>query len=221
MSISEIKRRARAELKGKWGLAISLTLVVFVINSVPSTIVNVLFGGGFPNGVHHSEPPIGASLFQIILSIALIPLSVAVYWFYLNLVRDNRTELTEVFLIYKDSTATFKAIGVSLLQGIFIFLWSLLLIIPGIIMGLAYSQSYFLLKDHPEYTVSQAIAESRVRMKGYKGKYFLMDLSFIGWGILSVLSLGIGFLWLVPYMSASMAEFYNELIAPKDYKETF
>jgi len=98
-------------------------------------------------------------------------------------------------------------------QGIFVFLWSLLLLIPGIIKGLAYSQTFYLLKDHPEYTVLEAITESRKRMVGYKWKYFLLHLSFIGWGILCLISLGIGLLWLVPYYNATMAAFYNEIIA--------
>jgi uncharacterized membrane protein len=217
--ISEIKRQARGMLKGNWGLAVSLTLIIFVINSVPTTAVNILFSGGIQNMANETEMPIGASLFQLIFSIALIPLSVAVYWFYLNLVRGNKLDIADVFTIYKDSDTTFKVIGLYILQGIFIFLWSLLFIIPGIIKSLSYSQTFYLLRDHPEYSITQAITESRIRMNGYKGKYFLLNLSFIGWGILCAFSLGIGLLWLIPYMSASTAEFYNELIASQDYKE--
>lgn len=76
-----------------------------------------------------------------------------------------------------------------------------------------------LLKDHPEYSVFEAITESRRRMKGYKGKYFLLNLSFIGWGILCLFTLGIGFLWLAPYIYTSNATFYQNLIADNE-KET-
>jgi uncharacterized membrane protein len=72
------------------------------------------------------------------------------------------------------------------------------------------------LKDHPEYTVLEAITESRKRMKGLKWKYFLMHLSFIGWGILCMFTLGIGLLWLIPYAGTTMAAFYNELIVPQE-----
>jgi uncharacterized membrane protein len=68
------------------------------------------------------------------------------------------------------------------------------------------------LKDHPEYSITEAITESKKIMQGYKWKYFLLHLSFIGWGILSLFTLGIGLLWLIPYMNTSLASFYNQRI---------
>ncbi|KHF31013.1 hypothetical protein LR68_00503 [Anoxybacillus sp. BCO1] len=91
-----------------------------------------------------------------------------------------------------------------------------MLIIPGIIKSLSYSQTFFLLKDHPEYSALQAISESKKRMKGYKGKLFLLYLSFIGWGLLSMLTFGIGFLWLVPYIYTSLAAFYDQFIRTQE-----
>ncbi|MDP4172279.1 MAG: DUF975 family protein, partial [Bacillota bacterium] len=141
--------------------------------------------------------------------------TVSLSWFYLALIRHDRPSASSVFEIYKDGKLSFKLVGASLLQRIYILLWSLLFIIPGIIKAISYSQTFFLLKDHPEYTVTEAITESKRRMKGYKGKYFLLGLSFIGWMFLCILTLGIGFLWLNPYMNASYAAFYNELIYPQ------
>src|SRR5690606_11316295 len=115
--------------------------------------------------------------------------------------------------ILAEGAKYFRIILLGFLIGIFTFLWSLLLVIPGIIKSLSYSQAYFIIKDHPEMSVLDAITESRHRMNGYKWKYFLLNLSFIGWGILSILTLGIGLLWLVPYITASYAAFYNDLIA--------
>jgi uncharacterized membrane protein len=125
-----------------------------------------------------------------------------------------------VFSIYKYGKTLFKIIGASLLQGLFLFLWSLLLIIPGIIKSLSYSQTFFLLRDHSEYTMFEAITESRKMMNGYKWKYFLLGLSFIGWGILCLFTLGIGFLWLVPYVSTAMATFYNQIVFSQDENDT-
>jgi uncharacterized membrane protein len=86
------------------------------------------------------------------------------------------------------------------------------LIVPGIIKSFSYSQVYFILKDTPTISANEAITQSRKLMFGYKWKYFLLLLSFIGWGILSVITLGIGFIWLVPYMTASLAAFYDQLV---------
>ncbi|MGE7764982.1 DUF975 family protein [Peribacillus sp. NPDC096540] len=216
MRISELKREALLSLKGKWGVAISLMLLVFLINFVLPAIVEIIGSGGFTQWFAQDETPIWSDIFGTVLSIALIPLTISTTWFYLNLVREGNPDIPEVFAIYKDGKTSFKIIGASILQGIFIFLWSLLFIIPGIIKGLSYSQLFFLLKDHPEYTVLEAITESRKRMKGLKWKYFLMNLSFIGWGILCIFTLGIGLLWLIPYAGTTMAAFYNELIVPQD-----
>jgi uncharacterized membrane protein len=117
--------------------------------------------------------------------------------------------------VYKDWELSLKVVGTAILVGIFTILWSLLLIIPGIIKGIAYSQVFFLLRDNPEYTALEAITESKKRMKGYKWKFFLLNLSFIGWAFIAIFTLGIGFLWLTPYILTANATFYNELIAPR------
>lgn len=216
MKISELKRQAKLSLKGKWGLAVLLTVIVFLISTVLPLVVEIILSGGFTQWLYQDETPFGASIFSTLLVIALVPLTVAVYWFYLTLVRTENPTIYKVFSIYKDGKNTLKLIFASILQGVLIFLWTLLLIIPGIIKSMSYSQMFFLLRDFPELTTLEAISESKKRMKGLKWKYFLMHLSFIGWGILCLFSIGIGFLWLVPYIGTTMAIFYNELIASQE-----
>jgi len=216
MKVSELKRQAKLSLKGKWGLAVLLTLIVFLISTFLPLVVEIILSGGFIQWFYQDETPFVASTFSTLLTIALLPLTVAVYWFFLTLVRNENPNIYKVFSIYKDGKNTLKLIFASILQGILIFLWTLLLIIPGIIKSMSYSQMFFLLRDFPELTTLEAISESIKRMKGLKWKYFLMHLSFIGWGILCLFSIGIGFLWLIPYIGTTMAIFYNELIAPQE-----
>jgi uncharacterized membrane protein len=213
LRISEIKRNAKQSLKGNWGLVVLLTFVLFLINAVLPTIIEIAMSGGFSGWINHE--PKGASIVNTLITIILVPLTFSVYWFYLSLIRKGNPPISQVFTIYKDGKQLLKIYGVTILQAIFVLLWSLLLIIPGIIKSLSYSQTYFLLRDHPEYTVIQAISESKKRMKGYKWKYFLLGLSFIGWSILCIFTLGIGLLWLIPYMTTSIATFYNEFIYPQ------
>ena len=104
-----------------------------------------------------------------------------------------------------------RALSVSLLQAIYLILWTLLLIVPGIIKAYSYSQTFFIALDKPELGAEECINESMRMMNGYKMKLFLLDLSFIGWWLLSILSLGIGFLWLLPYIYTSRSHFYEEL----------
>jgi len=92
---------------------------------------------------------------------------------------------------------------------IFVLLWSLLLIVPGIIAAFRYSMSFYILADNPDMGIMEAINESKRMMRGNKWKFFCLNLSFIGWAILGVLTLGIGYLWLTPYIEVTMIAFYD------------
>ncbi|WP_226644406.1 DUF975 family protein [Mesobacillus subterraneus] len=219
LTISQIKKKSLATLKGKWGLAVALTLIVFLITTFVPTIVEILLSGGFSQWFNQTETPVIADMVNLLISFLFIPLTVASYWFYLSIARWNDPKISDVFAVYKEWELSLKLIGTSILVGIFTMLWALLLIIPGIIKGLSYSQVFFLLRDNPELSALEAITESKVRMKGYKWKYFLMNLSFIGWAFIAIFTFGIGFLWLTPYISTANATFYNELIAPQGHEE--
>lgn len=216
LRISQIKKKSLASLKGKWGIGVGLTLIVFLITSIVPTIVEVLLSGGFSEWIDQTEPPLIADMVNLLISFLFIPMTVASYWFYLVIARWNDPKISDVFAVYKEWELSLKVIGTSILVGIFTILWSLLLIIPGIIKGISYSQVFFLLRDNPQLSALEAITESKVRMKGYKWKYFLLNLSFIGWAFIAIFTLGIGFLWLTPYISTANATFYNELITPQD-----
>ena len=102
------------------------------------------------------------------------------------------------------------------LMDLFIFLWSLLFLIPGIIKSLSYAMTPFILEENPELSANEAIDRSRAMMKGHKFDYFWLLLSFIGWGFLCIFTLGIGLLWLTPYMQTAVAAFYEDVKA--DYE---
>ncbi len=107
-----------------------------------------------------------------------------------------------------------------LLVNVFTFLWSLLFVIPGIVKAYSYSMAFYIKCDHPEYSATQAIDESRKIMHGNKWKLFMLDLSFLGWAILAAFTFGIGTLWLTPYQTAARTEFYLDLIDETPKLET-
>ncbi|MGG0654931.1 DUF975 family protein [Rummeliibacillus pycnus] len=216
MKISEIKRQSLQSLKGNWGLVVLLSFILFIMYFIFPIIVEILLSGGFNEWFNQEDTTTTQDIVNIFITILQIPLSIGVCWFYLSLVRDNNPKISNIFSIYSNGKTSIKVIGATILQGIFVFLWSLLLIIPGIIKSISYSQTFYILRDHPEYTILEAISESRRKMVGLKWKYFLLGLSFIGWGILCLLTLGIGFLWLTPYISTSMATFYKQVINSQD-----
>ena len=102
-------------------------------------------------------------------------------------------------------------LGTSALMTVFIFLWTLLLIVPGIIKGYAYAMTPYIMHDNPELSADDCINRSMEMMNGYKWKLFCLDLSFLGWVLLGIITLGIGLLWVSPYMECSHAKFYEEL----------
>ena len=98
-----------------------------------------------------------------------------------------------------------------LLTSLYIMLWSLLFIIPGLVKAYAYAMAPFILEENPNMTPSEAIKASRELMDGLKFDLFCLHWSFFGWALLSVLTLGIGSLWLNPYMNAATAAFYRSI----------
>ena len=193
---SEIRAKAREVLGGKifaknWLMALLACLIVDVIIGSTS---GISFG-------------IGA----IILA---GPLYLGINKLFLNTVRTSEEiKIEKVFEGFK----TFKeSLVLHIMESIFIFLWTLLFIIPGIIKSCSYAMASYILADHPEYTWKQCIKESQKMMKGYKWKLFCLHFSFIGWIIVSMFTLGIGLLWVVPYQQAANAAFYNELKAANE-----
>ena len=126
--------------------------------------------------------------------------------YYIDLVLYNRKDSVDV--LFSRFRIFFKAIGLSLFTGLFVFLWSLLFFIPGIIASYRYSMAPYIMAENPEVGIREAVNMSKQMMAGHKGRLFGLHLSFIGWAILSAFTLGIGSLWLNPYMKAAETAFY-------------
>lgn len=112
----------------------------------------------------------------------------------------------------------------AILQGLFVFLWSLLLVVPGIIAAYRYRQALYLLLDHPEKSAWQCLRESAAVMRGHKWELFVLDLSFLGWMLLSALFAPVS-IWLDPYRAITNANYYNRLVGaqggPRIYEGSF
>ncbi|EEK80166.1 DUF975 family protein [Bacillus cereus] len=211
--ISQLKREALDALKGKWGLAVGATLLLGILIGA----TNMLFTGIF--SIFWGWEEARESLTVSIIAMLIIgPLTVGAYYLVLHVIRRDNASIGHLFRWFGDGSKFMKAFLTYLLMYVYLILWTLLLIIPGIIKSFSYSMTYFILNDHPEYTANQAITESRRMMNGHKMDYFLLCLSFIGWFILSILTIGIGFLWLAPYFYATSAAFYEE-ISKEYYKK--
>lgn len=116
-------------------------------------------------------------------------------------------DLVHIFDGFRENLG--RNIGLGVLMSVYTFLWSLLLVVPGVIKSISYSMAPWIAIDHPEMTASQCIAESTKMMMGHKGEYFVLMLSFIGWALLCCLTFGIGFIFLTPYVLMSQQLFYR------------
>jgi uncharacterized membrane protein len=197
-TISEYKDMALQSLEGKWGKAAIATLIVFIILE--------LFG----SSPSFFMDPIPSMVLQGVLSVLLLPLAWGYITFFLRIIRDENLDYGHLFDGFNQYFRIFLA---ELLKGIYILLWALLLIIPGLIKEYSYAMTEFILKDNPEMSGEEAICESMRLMQGHKMQLFLLDLSMIGWLILSFLTLGIGLLFLLPYNYTAHAHFYEDLKA--------
>ncbi len=179
---------ARQQLKGMWGLGVGVTIIIFAINIVLNLI-----------------PKVGGILDFIITG----PFMIGIAMFYLTIARKQSTpRVGQIFEGFNYFGTGFVAF---LLVTIFIILWAILLIIPGIVACLSYAMTYFILAENPQTRGLDAIRKSRDMMKGNRWKLFCLGLRFIGWLILGILSLGIGLLWVIPYFWTSLANFYIDI----------
>lgn len=186
---SELRAKAREQLKGKWKTPVLAVLVYGVIAMGMSAV------------------PLIGPLASLVLT---APLMLGLIIFFLKFSNGEPVEVSNLF----DGFTYFgPALGLYYWMGLWIFLWSLLLFIPGIIKSISYSMSFYIMADNPQIGAKEALNISKRITTGFKGKIFMLGLSFIGWSLLACLTLGIGFLWLVPYAQLSFVNLYKELKA--------
>ena len=196
-SITNYKNRALSALENKWGNFVAITFVYgFIIG-----ITQILSGD--------KDSPAILHLIGLVLFILALPLTWGFQTLFLGAVRGGEATAKDMFEGYNKELFS-RVLTTTLLYYVYVFLWSLLLLIPGCIKAYSYAMTPYILKDNPEMKNNAAIEES-MRMNGHKLELFLLDLSFIGWAILSILTCCIGFLWLVPYMNMARVNFYEDL----------
>ena len=187
---SVLRREAREALEGNWLMSAVAALIYMAIAGVCSAI-----------------PMVG----WLVSIVVCLPISWGLYIMFYQLYRERKLPALEtLFIGFQDFG---RILGTMFLMQLYIFLWTLLLVVPGIIKTCSYAMTPYILREHPELSYNAAIEKSMAMMNGHKMKFFLLYLSFIGWAILCLLTLGIGYLFLIPYMNTSVAAFYEDLKA--------
>ncbi len=189
-SNADLMQSARGALTGRWGVTIGACLVTVLV-PLAANVVPV-FGG----------------LAGLLLG---APLSLGLAAFFLTALRGDRPEAVTVGRIFDGFQRFGDAVGAQFMMGLFILLWTLLLIVPGIMAAYSYSMTFYVLADNPAMGAMEGIRRSKELMAGHRWKLFCLGCRFIGWALLCILTLGIGFIWLWPYMNASYAAFYEDV----------
>ena len=179
---------SKEQIKGNIGILFLISLIVYGLSALCSAI-----------------PGVGSIAATFVLAPAF---AIAQVMIYLNLIKGIKPEIGDILKGFNHFFIAFKT---TFLSGLYVFLWSLLLFVPGIIKACAYSQAMYIVAENPEIGAREAIEQSKTMMEGHKMEYFVLLLSFYGWALLGALTLGILYIWLIPYMQTTFANYYNSL----------
>ena len=225
----ELKQQSKDLLKGHWSTAILLNLIptlliMALIVLVIITTISILGTMGYhyadiANYAVQESQSNRSNYAAIVRGAVSTVFMVGVQYTFLDWLRNRNYQVVPLRDAFQVFTGRYfwGTIGLMVLTYCYTTLWSMLLFIPGIVKSYSYSQAYLIYKDRrgvngdQPVNVNQCITISRRMMNGHKWDFFVLQLSFLGWGLLSVLTLGIGFLWLNPYKNATYAGFYDDL----------
>lgn len=226
---SELRKKAREALAGNWGKGACIILAYLLITFLISLVI-----GFFED---NSAISLILNIVEIVIS---VPLSFGLTIIFLKLKRNEETKsfsfLSEGFSRFSKAWGVCLQIFVKMILPIICIIFGLLLMILLFIMtakswffailgvalyiacivyaisrGLLYSLAYYIAYDNPNLTAKECVLKSEQLMTGNRGNLFLLELSFIGWMILSAFTLGIGYIWLMPYIQVSIACLYDAL----------
>ena len=210
MNRVEIKTKAKTILKENFKDFWKGYIIILLISFVCSLVLSI-----FSN----SESMLYAAL-SIVISFFTSTLTIGFMLYVLKMIRGESYSNEDIFQFVKN---VLPIAAISILMTIFILLWSFLFIIPGIIAALSYSMVFYLYADKHEDDKTDNpmdyLSQSKELMKGYKLDYFVFCLSFIGWILLSIITLGLGLVYTIPYLTISEAIYYEELKKKKELKE--
>lgn len=235
MSASDIRLKARIALTGKYWLAVLVTLIAGILGGLSFSssfnfdidldaleqIFHWNFGESIPNVLRIVLSAASVMLFSsAVISLARFIIGGVVELGYCSFLLKlyDRKECGVKDLFSKFTTFK-RGFLQAFLRGLYVFLWSLLLVIPGIVKSYSYAMTPYIMAEDPNITADDAIDKSRVMMNGHKADLFWLELTFLGWIFLNLLTLGLGSCFLEPYYQTARAAFYREICPAK--AETF
>jgi uncharacterized membrane protein len=220
-SSKEYRLDAMELLSGKYQKPIIIILIIMLITGIMTGIPYLTgrepvdFAGYTYMTFSH---PFLVNIIQLISFVIGSAFLFAEYNLTLNITKKLDYEIEDVVLSgFRNNF--WRNVGVYFLQSIFIALWTLLFIIPGLVKAYAYTMAFYLRNRHPDVAAIDIITESKEYTMGHKGRIFFLDLSYIGWYLLSALTFGILLLWVIPRHYTARTILFNEIYDEKTGKE--
>ena len=192
MNRAELKSLAKEQIKGKIGILFLITLLIGLISGAATAVLSMI-------------PVIGSLAAAIIVTPAF---TLSLFRVYLMVVEGGTPEVKDAFSGFDDFWSAFK---LTFLMGLYVFLWSLLFYIPGIIKAISYSMSFYVLAENKGMSARECIRASMEMTNGHKWELFVLGLSFFGWLLLCGITFGIAYIWVGPYMQATYTNAYKIL----------
>ena len=196
MDTAELKSRAKEQLRGKWAIAVGTVLVANIILEVDV---------GYKVASKLGIEGLSYSLDLIALLLGGV-ISVGLCRFLLDMATKRREPRFDT--LFSSFNIYLKTLGLNILITLAVLAGTLLFIVPGVIVSLMFSQAFYILSEDPSKSITQCINESVNLMSGHKWELFYLNLTFIGWWLLSLVTLGIAALWVAPYQKLTVANFY-------------
>lgn len=184
MNRKELKTAAKEQIRGKIGILFLITLLIGIMSYVAGYL-----------------PIVGWLIIAPAFTIALTRI-------YLGIAAGKKPLIDDMFGGFKDFWISFKT---GFFTGLFVFLWTLLFIIPGIIKSYSYAMAPYIIAEDPSVGALEAISRSERMMRGHKMELFILQLSFIGWILLTAFTFGIAAIYAGPYMQTAQVNFYNKI----------
>ncbi|HEY5653788.1 MAG TPA: DUF975 family protein [Pontiella sp.] len=213
LSNAQLMADARMALSGNWGMAVLGNVLYTLLIMSFSIFVGVAgLVVGVAGGASGADIELAGGIVQIIANLGQLIIYGAVIvgfmGFFLGIAQEGDARLELLFVGFR---RFWKSFGVYFFYTLFVYLWTSLFIIPGIIAAYRYMMAFFIIADDEDCGALEAISRSKAMMVGNKWKFFCLQWRFLGWGILCVMTFGIGFLWVIPYMQTSFAKFYEDV----------
>lgn len=187
-----MKEHAKKQIEGKIFTLLAIYIIIFAASSIISFALGPVSG--------------------IATLLVAGPIALAQAFIYLGITKKSRMPKIEDLLVGFKGDNFLRALIAYIRYEVFVFLWSLLFIVPGIIKSISYSQMFYLMADDEKLEAGVAQRKSMEMMEGHKWEYFVLQLSFIPWHLLGIITFGIAYVWIVPYIETTMAEFHVRLV---------